>query len=189
MLSISNIIWPKYPTDSAYTVSVAESITAGALANTLCSEPGASQFFKGGIIAYSIQSKCDILGINIKYAEKHNFANPFTTSEMARSVSKMFNSRIGMSTTGYSLPTYRDEDLEKGLCELKVDHPYAYICLYDSYTNSEIVKRVDFEYESKQPDKIQRASVQTKVALEGRKMLNSYKKTINCPDSSKNKTQ
>jgi PncC family amidohydrolase len=166
-----------------YTVAVAESVTAGALANTLCSEPGASKFFKGGVVAYSIQSKKDILGIDIVYSEKNNFANAFTTAEMAKSVAKKFNARIGIATTGYSLPTYRDEDITKGFCKLDINHPYAFICLYDSVNNSEIVKRVNFQYVPEDNDKFQRASVQTKVALEGKKMYLTHKAIIESQES------
>ncbi len=157
------------------TVSVAESVTAGALANSLCSEPGASSYFKGGIVAYSILSKKEILGIDTDYAEANNFANPFTTLEMAKSVSKMFNSRIGMATTGYSLPYYRDENKERNECELNITKPYAYITLYDRFTNKEITIREEFNYNAKDNNTIQRAMVQSKIALIATSM---YKKHI-----------
>jgi PncC family amidohydrolase len=164
------------PIEEDFSVAVAESVTAGALANTLCSEPGASKFFKGGIVAYSIASKKEILGVNIAYAEQNNFANPFTTSEMARSVVKIFNARIGISTTGYSLPLYRPENKEKGECELKIDNPYAYICLYDSLTNIEIVKKIEFIYDKTISNRLQRATVQTKVSLECKRIYQEFKK-------------
>lgn len=161
------------------TVSVAESVTAGALANTLCSEPGASKFFKGGVVVYSVQSKKDILGVDIDYSEKTNFANPFTTSEMAKLVAKKFSSVIGISTTGYSLPFYREENKELGYSELNVENPYAYICLYDTIADKEIIKKIDFIYEKNISDRIQRANVQTKVAIEARNLYIDYIKTIN----------
>lgn len=157
-----------------FTVSVAESITAGALANTLCAEPGASTFFKGGVVAYSIASKKEILGVDIKYAEKNNFANPFTTSEMAKAAAKMFRSRIGIATTGYSLPMSRPENKERGECELDIKNPYAYICLYDSVKNYELIKKVEYMYYEDEPKNIQRATVQTRVALEANRMYNDY---------------
>ena len=166
---------PGYANGSeAITVSVAESVTAGALANSLCSEPGASSYFKGGIVAYSILSKKEILGIDIEYAEANNFANPFTTLEMAKSVVKMFNSRIGIATTGYSLPRYRPANAERKECELNITHPYAYITLYDRYTNHEITIREDFKYNSKENDTIQRAMIQSKIALIATAMYKKY---------------
>jgi PncC family amidohydrolase len=184
MFRLVKYIWSSKETQhKEFTVAVAESVTAGALTNTLCSEPGASKFFKGGVTAYSIQSKKDILGIDIEYSEKHNFANPFTTSEMAKSVCSMFDARIGMATTGYSLPTSRAADEETGICALNITDPYAYICLYDSYTEQEIIKKVNFTYDKKSSDAMQRASVQTRVALEAHKMYKMYKQKIQKSES------
>jgi PncC family amidohydrolase len=184
MFGLEKYIWTaKEKQHKEFTVAVAESVTAGALTNTLCSEPGASKFFKGGVTAYSIQSKKDILGIDIVYSEKHNFANPFTTSEMAKSVCSMFDARIGMATTGYSLPTSRTADDERGICALDVTNPYAYICLYDSRTNHEIIKKINFTYDKKSSDTMQRASVQTRVALEAHKMYMLYKQKVQASES------
>ena len=182
MSILMNYFWPSNKLsdtllktdDSLMTVAVAESVTAGALSNCLCSEPGASQYFKGGIIAYSILSKKELLGIDIDYAESHNFANPFTTSEMAKSIVKKFNARIGMSTTGYSLPVYRPENKSKNECLLDVKNPYAYVCLFDSKTNFEIIKKIEFVYVDNVPTHIQRATVQAKVALEGKNLFLEY---------------
>jgi PncC family amidohydrolase len=168
--------WPtvEKPCPEAMTVSVAESVTAGALANSLCSEPGASSYFKGGIVAYSILSKKEILGIDTDYAEANNFANPFTTLEMAKSVAKMFNSRVGMATTGYSLPCYRPANKERNECELNITHPYAYITLYDRFTNHEITIREDFKYSARDNDTIQRAMIQSKISLIATTMYKKY---------------
>lgn len=183
-ISDSAIIENKSPAESPIeqqvetpiTVAVAESVTAGALSNVLCSEPGASNFFKGGIVAYSVSSKKEILGIDIEYAEKHNFANPSTTLEMAVQISKMFNARIGLSTTGYSLPIFREENDKQ--CALDVKDPYAYICLYDAQKNYHKILRVEFTYDDQQSKQIQRATVQTKVALDGKRLYESYIRTL-----------
>lgn len=164
--------------DTSITVAVAESVTAGALSNVLCSEPGASNYFRGGVVAYNINSKKEILNIDVKYAEENNFANPSTTLEMAKQISKMFKARIGMATTGYSLPMYRKENKELGECELNINNPYAYVCLYDSLTGYNKVIKVEFIYDESQSKSIQRATVQTKVALEGKALYLNYIKSI-----------
>lgn len=160
--------------DTEYTVAVAESVTAGALSVSLCSKPGASKYYKGGAIVYSVASKKEILDVDTEYAESHNFANPFTTSEMAKAAVRKFKSRIGIATTGYSLPTYRPENKDLNECELDIKDPYAYICLYDALTEKEIIKKFEFIYDPKIPDDRQRAEVQAKVAIEGSKMYHDY---------------
>ena len=159
----------------AFTVSVAESVTAGALANSLCSEPGASSYFNGGIVAYSIASKKDILNVDVNYAESHNFANPFTTAEMARAVVKMLKSRIGIATTGYSLPMKRMADEKTNVCELNIVIPYAYICLYDSFTDEEITYKIEYDsYSGVGNQAVQKASAQALFALKAHKLYNTY---------------
>ena len=160
------------------TVSVAESITAGALSNVLCSEPGSSKYFKGGVVAYSIASKKEILNIDIKYAEENNFANPFTTAEMAKSVVNMFNSRIGIATTGYSLPFSRPENKVLGQCALNIKTPYAYICLHDKFNNSEIIKKIEFEYNENESPAVQKANAQARTALKAKEMYLEYVNSI-----------
>jgi PncC family amidohydrolase len=160
------------------TVAVAESVTAGALSNSLCSEPGSSSYFKGGVVAYSVASKKEILGIDVEFAEKNNFANPITTAAMARAASNMFNSRIGIATTGYSLPMTRLENKETGECALNIDKPYAYICLYDRLTNIENITIEEFNYDPEGNRTMQRAFVQAKVALQALKIYNEYVKRI-----------
>ena len=158
----------------SFTVAVAESVTAGALANSLCTEPKSSRFFKGGVTVYSIASKHDVLGINTKFAEANNYANPFTTGEMARAVADRFKSRIGLATTGYSSPCTREENTALGQCALDIKIPYVYICLYDSHNGYERIVKITYADELKLDLKMMRVTVQVKAALEAKKMYNEY---------------
>lgn len=161
-------------------VAVAESVTAGALVNTLCSEPGASKYFKGGIVTYSRESNKELLDIDISNVENNNFANPFTTADMAKKAAVMFKARFGLSTTGYSLPLTRPANKEKGECELIIEKPYAYICLHDQVTGNNIITRVDFpEHNPKENQTLQRARVQVNVALKAHKLYLDHIAKIN----------
>jgi nicotinamide mononucleotide (NMN) deamidase PncC len=160
-------------------VSVAESVTAGALSNTLCSEPGSSSFFLGGIVAYNMETQKNLLSVDAEYAEKTNFANPFTTYTMAKNVTEIFKSRIGLSTTGYSLPLFREPDLINGKCEINVKMPYAYICIYDSYIDShKIYKITNSDFVASGNQKVQRAQMQSKISLKCKQIFYEYCKDI-----------
>ena len=50
--------------DQKLTLSVAESCTGGKIASSIVSYEGASDFFLGGIISYSVDSKIRILNID-----------------------------------------------------------------------------------------------------------------------------
>ncbi len=152
-------------------IAVAESVTAGALSNVLCSDPGSSSFFVGGIITYSIKSKEKLLGIDPN-VDKKNYANKVTTFHMAKAISDKFDARIGMATTGFSLPFFRPakNDYE----ELNIENPYGLICLYDRETGYSETIEITFVYDPKGDKKLQRASVQSKLALAGKKLFLDY---------------
>jgi len=155
-------------------VSVAESITAGALCNALCAESGASSFFKGGIVAYSVASKKELLNVDTDYAENNNHANAFTTLEMAKSVASKFKSRYGLATTGYSSPFKREANPEKNECALDIQIPYAYICLYDSALNKEILIKEEYPFDPHSNKEHQRAMVQVKAAMKATDLYFKY---------------
>jgi PncC family amidohydrolase len=175
MTSLLKYIWPSTIEEDDFSVSVAESVTAGALSNILCAEPGASQFFKGGIVTYSILSKKEMLGIDIDFAEKNNFANPFTTLEMAKAVVKKFKSRIGLSTTGYSLPIKQEQTPTQ--CALDVENPYVYICLYDDKTSDHIIKSINYTYDNNINARVNKAKVQMNCAFRARDLYVEYVKS------------
>lgn len=172
------------PIPKLLSVSVAETLTAGAVSNLLCNKPGSSSFFNGGVIAYNMKIQKDILGIDDIYAEKNNFANPYTTYAMAQNIAKKFKSRIGISNTGFSLPTYRNEELDYHnnivKCKIDVHIPYAYICIYDDLTNYHkiyLLKNENYDIYSKQ--KIQRANMQLLVAKKTKEIYINYCNYIN----------
>src|SRR6202140_4151135 len=53
------------------TLSVAESMTAGWLAQRITSVPGSSNYFLGGFIAYSRKMKSELLGVSEEILEEH----------------------------------------------------------------------------------------------------------------------
>jgi PncC family amidohydrolase len=164
--------------DYFLSVAIAESVTDGILSNAVCSKSGSSKFFIGGIVVY-MKSQEHILnicnGIDSKHIELNNFSTVFTAFDMAKNVSKIFGSRIGLSTTGYSLPLYRPENIEDGKCEIDVKIPYAYICLYDSHTNYNIVYKItNNTYDTNDNKKIQRTKMQVKIAISCKKLYENY---------------
>ena len=81
------------------TVAVAESLTGGYVAGRLCAAPGASEVFRGGVIAYQTDVKHDLLDVP---------AGPVVTEEtaltMARSVRAQLGADVGLATTGVAGP-------------------------------------------------------------------------------------
>ena len=88
--------------NKGYSVAVAESVTAGELQKLLTNYPGASEFFQGGITAYNLEQKVNILGIDKEHALKFNCVSTKVAKDMAIGVNKLFNSDYGIATTGFA---------------------------------------------------------------------------------------
>jgi nicotinamide-nucleotide amidase len=86
------------------TVSVAESCTGGYLAHLITSVPGSSDYFAGGIVAYSNEVKTNDLGVKRETLQEHGAVSEATVKEMASLVRKKFNTDIGVATSGVAGP-------------------------------------------------------------------------------------
>ncbi len=86
------------------TLAVAESLTAGHLQARVAAVSGASNFFLGGVTAYSLEQKVKLLGVNRAEAAKVNCVSAVVAEEMARGVCELFGADVGVSTTGYAEP-------------------------------------------------------------------------------------
>ena len=101
------------------TLAVAESLTCGRVQARIGQTSGASEYFLGGITAYSIEQKVKHLGVDEPTARALNGVSMDVAEEMARGVCALFGSQIGLATTGYAEP----------FPERKVSHPFAWWAL------------------------------------------------------------
>jgi len=90
--------------DKGLTISVAESCTGGLIGGMITDVPGSSRYFLGGIIAYSNQSKIEILNVSSKTIEEHGAVSDQTVREMAWGAKRVFNSSLGLAVTGIAGP-------------------------------------------------------------------------------------
>jgi len=86
------------------TLSVAESCTGGMVGSLLTSMPGSSDFFLGGVVTYSNQSKENILHVSHSVLERFGAVSKETASEMSTGVMSLFSSDISASVTGIAGP-------------------------------------------------------------------------------------
>ncbi|HZY09953.1 MAG TPA: nicotinamide-nucleotide amidohydrolase family protein, partial [Bacteroidota bacterium] len=87
------------------TIAIAESCTGGIIAHRISNVPGCSEYFERGIIAYSNQSKIDILQVPQELIEKHGAVSEEVVKSMALGVRQIAETDIGLSTTGIAGPT------------------------------------------------------------------------------------
>ncbi|MBN2419691.1 MAG: CinA family protein, partial [Deltaproteobacteria bacterium] len=55
---------------NSLTISTAESCTGGLIGHIITNTPGSSAYYMGGVISYSNQAKCDLLGVSPETLEK-----------------------------------------------------------------------------------------------------------------------
>lgn len=90
--------------EKGLTLAVAESCTGGLLAGRITDVAGSSDYFIGGITAYSNQIKEGFLGVKNETLIKYGAVSEQTAKEMAYGVKTKFNSSIGISVTGIAGP-------------------------------------------------------------------------------------
>jgi nicotinamide-nucleotide amidase len=86
------------------TLAVAESLTCGRLQARVGAISGASEFFLGGVTAYSLAAKVRHLGIDRAEAAAVNAVSARVAEQMARGACVLFGSDLGVATTGYAEP-------------------------------------------------------------------------------------
>ncbi|MDP3353617.1 MAG: competence/damage-inducible protein A [Flavobacteriaceae bacterium] len=87
------------------TLSVAESVTGGNLAKMITAIPGSSQYFKGGVVAYSSEAKKQILEVKDEMIEKYTVVSAEVAKKMASGIKKILKSDYAIATTGNAGPT------------------------------------------------------------------------------------
>ncbi|MGE3535973.1 MAG: CinA family protein [Candidatus Tectimicrobiota bacterium] len=86
-------------------VSVAEADTCGLIGYMLSTVPGSSQFFPGGVIAYTGGLKQKILGVSDELYQTKGTVSPEMAIAMARGVRDLTGTDYGISVTGVAGPT------------------------------------------------------------------------------------
>ena len=86
------------------TISTAESLTGGMIASSICEISGASNYFKGGIVSYTKETKNKLLGLSLENIEKYGVYSFETVEAMALSIKEKTNSNIAISTSGVAGP-------------------------------------------------------------------------------------
>lgn len=96
------------------TLAIAESCTGGKIASLFCAIPGASQYFKGSIVAYATEIKENILGVSKELIDTHSVVSNPVAEAMAIGVRRKLGATIGISTTGNAGPSKGDSDADLG---------------------------------------------------------------------------
>jgi nicotinamide-nucleotide amidase len=106
---ISELLW-----DMERTVGTAESCTGGRIAEAIISVPGASKYFKGGIISYTNEIKEALLGVDHDLLEEKTAVCVEVAVEMVKGACRALNTDYALSATGIAGPSGGTKDIPVG---------------------------------------------------------------------------
>lgn len=115
------------------TFSCAESFTGGLIGDLITNVSGSSEYFMGGLITYSDESKMVSLSIKKETLESYGAVSAETATEMVCGVQNVFKTDCAMATTGIAGPTGATGNKPVGLCYIAA-----------RFDNKEIVKEFHF---------------------------------------------
>ena len=90
------------------TLAVAESLTCGHVQARIGAVSGSSQYFLGGITAYTLEQKVRQLGVDRAHARRVNCVSQRVAVEMAQGACARFGADLAVATTGYAEPSPAD---------------------------------------------------------------------------------
>jgi nicotinamide-nucleotide amidase len=86
------------------TIATAESCTGGFIAHKITSVPGASQWYRGSIVAYHNDVKEKLLNVSEQTLTNQGAVSEETVCEMAKQVRHTFNSDYAIAVSGVAGP-------------------------------------------------------------------------------------
>lgn len=110
-------------TDRIQTLATAESCTGGSIAARFTTMPGASAYYKGGVVAYWNQTKNLLLGISRDTIARYGAVSEQIVRKMAEGVRHAADTHYGIATTGIAGPTGGTPELPVGSVWIAVSSP------------------------------------------------------------------
>ncbi len=108
---------------SALTIATAESCTGGLLAARLTELPGASDYVRGGIVAYSNDAKVSQAGVPPELIDRHGAVSPEVAAALAVGARVRLGAEVGVGVTGIAGPGGGTPEKPVGLVCLSVVGP------------------------------------------------------------------
>jgi nicotinamide-nucleotide amidase len=98
-------------------LALAESCSGGLMAARVTDLAGASEYFAGGVVAYSNEAKAEMLGVDPGLIEAHGAVSPEVAEAMAVGALERFEADVAVSITGVAGPGGGSEE-----------KPVGYVC-------------------------------------------------------------
>ncbi|MBI5360969.1 MAG: CinA family protein [Planctomycetes bacterium] len=109
-------------------LSVAESCTGGLIGHEITNVPGSSDYFTGGVIAYSNAAKAKLLGVKKNTLAKYGAVSAQAAKEMAEGCRRVFKSNYAVAVTGIAGPSGGTKEKPTGLVYIAVADKKSTVC-------------------------------------------------------------
>ena len=120
-------------------ISVAESLTGGGLAQALTSLPGSSQIFRGSVTAYQNEIKDSLLKVPNELLSEFGAVSEEVAVSMAAGIKDLMSSTWSISTTGVAGPG-PSEGVAAGTVWVAIDGPISQTLQLELSGTREIVR-------------------------------------------------
>ena len=107
---ISELLWEREKT-----VATAESCTGGRIAEAIIAVPGASKYFKGGIICYVNEVKENLLGVSHQLLEEKTAVCEEVAIEMVKGACRTLKTDYAIAATGIAGPSGGTKEIPVGI--------------------------------------------------------------------------
>lgn len=114
------------------TVAVAESSTGGLISAALLAVPGASAFYRGGSVIYTLAARRELLGIRRADVMGLEPLTEAMTARFARRAREQLDATWGIAELGVAGPTPARYGHAPGLSVLAVDGPRPGTCILET---------------------------------------------------------
>ncbi|MBQ2127906.1 MAG: CinA family protein [Prevotella sp.] len=115
---ISQLLWEREET-----VSTAESCTGGRIAEAMMAVPGASKYFKGGVICYVDEVKIHLLGVSPELLAEKTAVCEEVAIDLVKGACKIMNTTYALAATGIAGPTGGTKEIPVGTIWLACGTP------------------------------------------------------------------
>ena len=115
---VSQLLW-----EMEKTVGTAESCTGGRIAEAIIAVPGASKYFKGGIICYVDEVKQSLLNVEAQVLEEKTAVCEEVACQMVVGACKTLNTNYAIAATGFAGPGGGSKEIPVGTIWLACGTP------------------------------------------------------------------
>ena len=117
------IVLGKKLLELGWKIATAESCTGGLLSHRLTNVPGSSDYFPGGVVAYSYEAKTNLLDVSKNLLNQRGAVSREVVLEMAAGVCERFSAEVGLAVSGIAGPGGGTKEKPVGLAWVGLQTP------------------------------------------------------------------